>query len=167
MRTSLQNIELVEKYLSGELNAEEKFDFENALQNDADLQQQLTLQKDIMRAVQRAGMKKEIQKVARTNKIVKLSKWIATGIVVAAIVVASLVYFSKEKNKSTPPQKEKIELQENKNTSTEIEKIENYVIAKPIVTAKKPLPFFVEPTVKGEEAKISDCFNFNGLKTWV
>lgn len=165
MRTSLQNIELVEKYLSGELNAQEKFDFDNSLQNDTDLKQQLALQKDIMRTVQRMGMKKEIQKVARLNKLVKLSKWLAGGLIATAIIIASILLFSKEEKKNNAPQQEKTETLENKNVDAQT--TPNSVIAKAITTPKNVLPLFIEPTVKGEVAKVSDCFNFNGLKTWV
>lgn len=165
MRTSLQNIELVEKYLCGELNAQEKFDLEKALLNDTDLQQQLALQKDIMRTVQRIGMKKEIQKVARFNKLVKLSKWLAGGLIATAIIIASILLFSKEEKKNNAPQQEKTETLENK--SVEAQTTPNSVIAKAITTPKNVLPLFIEPTVKGEEPKVSDCFNFYGLKTWV
>jgi hypothetical protein len=165
MRTSLQNIELVEKYLSGELNAKEKFDFENALQNDTDLQQQLALQKDIMRTVQRVGMKKEILKIARISKLVKLSKWLVGGLIVTAIVIASILLFSNEEKKNNVPQQEKIETPENK--SVDVQTTPNSVITKAIATPKKQLPLFIEPSVKGEAPKVSDCFNFNGLKTWM
>jgi hypothetical protein len=56
------NSEQIGRYLQNEMNAEEKAAFEKQLTNDKDLQQELFIQKQIVKAVKTAGLKNTFRK---------------------------------------------------------------------------------------------------------
>ena len=54
------NTEKIGRYLQNEMSAEERTAFEKQLAGDRDLQQELVIQKQILAAVEKAGLKKFI-----------------------------------------------------------------------------------------------------------
>jgi hypothetical protein len=60
MRSELLLIEKIELYLDGKLNSEETSLFEKQLSENANLQEEVELQKQIMAGVQRSLVKKEV-----------------------------------------------------------------------------------------------------------
>ncbi len=166
MRPSLQNIEQIDKYLNGKLSAAEKVEFENILSTNPELQEQVELQKDLIRVANRMAVKKQIAKVAKANNGFNFSKWIIGGSILLSVIIAAAIYFNhSNKNKNEPPKKSPIQKVEESETASTLG--EENVIAKPIITPKKKLPHFIIPATKTEPEKVSDCFDFNGLKTWV
>lgn len=67
MRNELENIELIEKYLNGELSMKEKQIVENQIQNDTEFKQQFEAQKLLQKAIQRAALRKEIKTISQSG----------------------------------------------------------------------------------------------------
>ena len=88
------NTEKIGRYLQNEMSAEERTAFEKQLAGDRDLQQELVIQKQILAAVEKAGLKNSFGKAIRTKFISRmLIRW---GIVV--IVGAGLAYYAFKTN---------------------------------------------------------------------
>ena len=84
------NTEIIGKYLQNEMTADERNAFEKQMAGDKELQQQLAVQKQILVAIETAGLKNSFAKAIRIRFISRmLIRW---GIV--AIVVAGLVYYA-------------------------------------------------------------------------
>ena len=58
--------ERIDKYISGEMSEEERFSFERELTSDTELQTEIALQRDIVRAVRMKAAKEHLQQVERT-----------------------------------------------------------------------------------------------------
>ncbi len=65
MRTELNKIEQIEKYLRDELSVADKKAFEEKLKTDSNLQKEVELQKDVIRGIERIGVRKSISKASR------------------------------------------------------------------------------------------------------
>jgi TonB family protein len=65
MRNELDKIELIEKYLRDELSAADKKAFEDKLKTDVNLQKEVGLQRDVIRGIERVGVKQSIQIASR------------------------------------------------------------------------------------------------------
>lgn len=65
MRNELEQIEIIEKYLRGELSEEDKKAFEEKLKTDVKLQKEVAIQRDIITGIERLGTKQAIQKAQR------------------------------------------------------------------------------------------------------
>ena len=88
------NTEKIGRYLQNEMSAEERNAFEKQLAGDKDLQQELEIQKQILAAVEKAGLKTSFGKAVRTKFISRmLIRW---GIVL--IVVAGIAYYALKTN---------------------------------------------------------------------
>jgi hypothetical protein len=169
MRPSLNNIELIDNYLNGSLSEKEKNDFENALKSNSELQEQVQIQKELIQTAKRIGIKKEIKKVAKGNSGFNLGNIVIIGGIVIAIIAA--IYFL-----SDPKEDEKI-ISQKKETSAEVknegaEETKNEIAEsaivpqtkQPVVAKNKSENFVVNNAVS---EKTNDCYDFNGLKTWV
>jgi cytochrome c2 len=88
------NTEKIGRYLQNEMSADEINAFEKQLAGDKDLQQELAIQKQILAAVEKAGLKNSFGKAVRTKFISRmLIRW---GIVL--IVVSGLAYYAFKTN---------------------------------------------------------------------
>ena len=88
------NTEKIGRYLQNEMGAEERNAFEKQLAGDEDLQEELAIQRQILAAVEKAGLKNSFSKAVRTKFISRmLIRW---GIVV--MVVAGLSYYAFKTN---------------------------------------------------------------------
>jgi hypothetical protein len=65
MRNELEIIEKIERYLAGELSAEEKAAFDQQLANDPELREDVRVQQDIMNGIARAGWRDRIRLARR------------------------------------------------------------------------------------------------------
>lgn len=84
------NTERIGKYLQNEMSVEERNEFEKQLAYDKELQQELAIQKQIVTAINTAGLKSSFGKAIRTKFISRM--FIRWGIV--AIIVSGLVFFA-------------------------------------------------------------------------
>ncbi len=88
--------EIIEKYLSGNMTAEERGNFEKQLKTDTELQVELALQKQVLQGIKRSGLRTEIKKGFKKASLKSKSvKWLS-GIVITALTVA-LVLVAKDK----------------------------------------------------------------------
>ncbi|MFT6499964.1 MAG: hypothetical protein ACJASQ_000071 [Crocinitomicaceae bacterium] len=91
MRSELENIERIEKYLRNELSTEDMQAFDEQLKTDSTLKSQVEVQKDIVEGIQRLSVKQSIQKAFSTYKMRRnffrfgLGSLFALGIVSAAL----------------------------------------------------------------------------------
>lgn len=88
--------ELIDKYLNNELSPEEKKAFEEQLQTNTELKAEYDLQLDVVKGVQRMGIKTQVQRSFRKAKMGKTMMRIAV-VSLTAIVVLSAAYFAKKK----------------------------------------------------------------------
>lgn len=63
--------ERIDKYISGEMSEEERFSFERELTSNTELQTEIALQRDIVRAVRMKAAKEHLQQVERTIQTAK------------------------------------------------------------------------------------------------
>lgn len=114
--------EIIHKYHNGEMNADEKKDFESQLQNNAELKLELDIHKQILKGIDRAGIKTEINKGFKKGSFKsKSGKWF-TGIVIGLTFAAAVLVV---KNNFIPNnnQSERYELnEENKKSWAEADK---------------------------------------------
>ena len=88
--------EIIDKYLSGQMSADEKKDFEKQLEINSELKAEYNLQVQVMKGVQRAGIKQSVNRgLHKASVKSKLLKW-ATAIVITA-VATTLVFVVKDK----------------------------------------------------------------------
>jgi hypothetical protein len=92
MRTELELMEKIEKYLSNELSAADKRTFEEQLAADPALQEQIKLQQETMKGIERASLRKQVEDAGSRFRWKNLRNWGLGGLVVIAVVVAILVY---------------------------------------------------------------------------
>jgi hypothetical protein len=83
------NTENISRYIQNEMSAEERKAFEKQLAADKDLQQELSIQQQIIRAAETAGLKNEFTKAIR-KKIFnhRLMQWGVVG----AVLIAAFVF---------------------------------------------------------------------------
>jgi hypothetical protein len=93
MRPELELTELIEKYLRNELSPAEKEEFEKRLEADAKLQEEVRLQKEVMKGVERAALKQKAkQAYSKYNLGKNLVNW-GLGALAIIIVAATVYYF--------------------------------------------------------------------------
>ena len=82
---------LIDRYLQNEMSADEKLAFEEKLASDKNLQEEFNIQKQIIKAVENAGLKNEFAKAIKKTIITKqLIRW---GII-AAIGIAAFIFYA-------------------------------------------------------------------------
>jgi hypothetical protein len=96
MRKELELIEKIERYLKGMLPDTEKRAFEEQISDDAQLQEEVALQQEIMRGIERAAMKLKIQQTgARFRRGRNFTKWGLPGISAILLIGAISYYMGK------------------------------------------------------------------------
>src|SRR6266540_4685735 len=83
----------IDRYLQNEMSAEERFAFENQLAVDKSLQEEFTIQQQIIEAAVTAGLKTEFAKAIKKRIITR--RFIKWGIIVALAAAAFLFYAIK------------------------------------------------------------------------
>ncbi|MBI1288774.1 MAG: hypothetical protein GC178_14495 [Flavobacteriales bacterium] len=92
MRNELNNIERIEKYLMGDMSATEKTAFENEMNSNAELKEQVELQRDLMEGITRKSLVQDAQKAHKKYKLGKGGlNWGLGGF--AVLVVAAAAWF--------------------------------------------------------------------------
>ncbi len=123
MRNELEHIEQIEQYLNGEMNTAERAAFEEAMQNNPSLAEQVQTQELLMQAAIRKAIKADIAKYGVSGAGgFNWTKWL--GITTGVIIIAVISYFaitntSPEDTKDTVAQTEVA--QEIKNDSTNLQ----------------------------------------------
>ncbi|MES2681757.1 MAG: cytochrome c [Bacteroidota bacterium] len=82
--------ELIDDYLSGDLSAEEKAEFEGRLQNEKELKEEFELQKQVLQGIRDAGMRSEIKKGFRKASFKRQSGKFLAGLGITLLVFASV-----------------------------------------------------------------------------
>ena len=102
MRKELIQIELIENYLMGKLNAKEKAAFESKLKSDKLLEEEVILQQSIVEGLERLGLKQEVQKAKKLHAVNKALKIAALIVLMGVTVWLGLFYFSSNQLVETP-----------------------------------------------------------------
>lgn len=101
METYIQNIELITKYISQNLSAVERKDFEARLKSDADLNAIYNEHLIFLNGIKRTDLKAEISNAKRTYQTIKWVK--ISGIVILTIgVIITLITLIHQKTESNP-----------------------------------------------------------------
>ncbi|WP_250433763.1 energy transducer TonB [Hanstruepera flava] len=105
MKTDIKHIELITRYLNGELTLSESQAFEERLRTDIDFKQLFNEQKTIIQGIKRAGLKEDIA-IARQRYFT--AKWLkiigVSGTVILALIVVGALWFNKPNSEPTPIQ---------------------------------------------------------------
>jgi len=96
MRKELQEIENIENYLMGKMNANEKAEFEKRLETDAKLAENLELQKSLIAGLERVGLKNDLVKAKRSLFLRKVWTWFGAMLLLAVMGWFSIQYFSAD-----------------------------------------------------------------------
>ena len=94
MRNELEKIELIEKYLRNELSNEEKLAFEHRMETDKDFFKEVELQKDIVKAIERLGVKNAINKAYRKYKLGKAGFNFGIGSLLIVGIVSAFIWYN-------------------------------------------------------------------------
>lgn len=96
MRPELEIIEKIEQYLKGELSVADKASFEKQIAADPALKEEVNLQQDIMKGIERADLKERIFRARKSFYQGKnFTKWGFGGLSLVLIVGAILFYESQ------------------------------------------------------------------------
>ncbi|MCX6183293.1 MAG: hypothetical protein NT150_15375 [Bacteroidetes bacterium] len=169
MRPSLENIELIDKYLNGELSGKEKEDFESALNENAELQQQVQIQKDIIQTAKRIGIRKEIKKAAKGNGGFNAGNIAIIAGIIIAISASAYFFYPKEAEKTEAPTKEISTITKEEETSEALPEVKKENSTTTANTQQQSFAGTSKNIVANTtpKEKVNDCYNFNGLNTWV
>ena len=163
MRNELENIELIEKYLRDELSAADKKSFEDQLRTDANLQKEVELQKNVIKGIERFGVKKSIQTASRRYQ--NRRRGFFLGLFVAVIIsgVVGINYLSKNTEPKEIISEDVVELtvdsveQQIKNNEPIVEVLDEQEINTSLVSfPKKKFQYFTinsskDATITGRE----------------
>lgn len=83
---------IIDQYLSGELNAEDKIVFEERMATNSELQAEVKLQETINEGIIRASLRDTVKKTGRKYHRKKLLKWSGMSVIALAIVTATSLY---------------------------------------------------------------------------
>jgi hypothetical protein len=109
MRNELELIEKIEQYLQGKLTEADKLAFEKEIQNDLVLKQKVEAQQEILKGVERVGLKKNAQNAYSKFKLTKnFLRWGLGGL--CAVIIATSVYFITANHSSHTEHKSEYEL---------------------------------------------------------
>jgi hypothetical protein len=97
MRPELEQIERIEQWLDGRLNSSEKATFEQLLAVDKKLQEEVQLQRDLRKGLERIHIKEGIGKAKTRFKTRRTLKWGLGGL--AILLIALLVIFLTQKTR--------------------------------------------------------------------
>ena len=82
--------ERIDNYVLGKMTEEERLSFEQEMTADADLQQEVALQRDIVRAIRMKGAKEHLQKVERQIRAEERRRKVFTFRIAAVAIAACL-----------------------------------------------------------------------------
>lgn len=165
MRTELETIAYIEKYILNTLTNTELKAFEERMATDSDFKSDVALQQQLIQGLERISLHQSIQNAHKTYQFQKLIKLI--GIIVIPILLAFLSWYfinaSTETAQGTEaiPTKVEQQIQTSKTEKITIEKdIVKETIKQPVVTTKKETAIYVDNTTMSSLDKIpSAVFN--------
>ena len=97
MRNELELIEKIEQYLNDQLSPDERAAFEQQMAGDPQLKEDVLLQQELMKGIERTNLKQQIRQAkARFNGIKNFTKWGLTGLGIA--VILGVVYYYVHNN---------------------------------------------------------------------
>jgi TonB family protein len=179
MRNEFENIEIIEKYLRDEFSAEDKKAFEEKLKTNAKLQKELDVQRDVVKGIERIGVKQSIQKAEWRYSKRRSGFFLLLVIIIITAVGLGVNYLTKETTQTY--QESNILIEEDSNEVSEaiedlpvsdslfVEEESNEEIADVISLPKKKYQYFIinqskDTTIIGiEGTKIS--FKANSFKS--
>lgn len=94
MRNELEQSQLIDRYLDGDMNAEEKAQFEQKMAQNEALRKEVASQQQLRESVFQYGIKKAAQKAFRKFKLYKKLFWGGAGVVVLAIVGVGFLFLN-------------------------------------------------------------------------
>lgn len=94
MRNELEQSQLIDRYLDGDMNAEEKAQFEEQMAQNEALRKEVASQQQLRESVFQYGIKKAAQKAFRKFKLYKKLFWGGAGVVVLAIVGVGFLFLN-------------------------------------------------------------------------
>ncbi|MFT6924243.1 MAG: hypothetical protein ACJA1C_003264 [Crocinitomicaceae bacterium] len=83
---------IIDQYLSGELNAEDKAVFEERLASNKELQEEVRLQESINEGAKRASQRAQVRKAGKKYHYQKLLKWSGMSALALALATAATLY---------------------------------------------------------------------------
>ncbi len=97
MRKELELMALIDEYLRNELDSNERAAFEERLRTDAQLQEEVALQRELVEGLQRMGIRHQVQQAYRKYHWQRNGwKWgLGGAILVIALAIAVLFYLSR------------------------------------------------------------------------
>lgn len=108
----METNELIDKYLKGLLSKEETNAFEERLKKEPGLKKSLELQKDIIKGVERDGLKQQAQQAYKNYKLKRSFKGGAFGLGII-VAVSAIAYFGVKLTNTATSQAIPYELNEN------------------------------------------------------
>jgi len=103
MRNELELMEKIERYLRHQLSAEEKAAFEQQMANDPALQEDVKLQQEVMKGIERASLQQHIQQAKiQFRRGRNFTRWGSAGLGVA-ILVTAIWYYTHQKDQAATP----------------------------------------------------------------
>jgi mono/diheme cytochrome c family protein len=95
MRKELELIQLIENYLKGNLSEVDTRAFEKRMSTDTELQKEVQVQSDLMKGIERAGLKQSAGKAFKKYKFKKnLKNWGLGGLTVTIIALSSVLLYT-------------------------------------------------------------------------
>ncbi|MBL4735730.1 MAG: hypothetical protein JKY18_10435, partial [Flavobacteriales bacterium] len=108
MRTELEQIEITEEYLSGKMSPTDADNFEKEMETDPKLRENVQLQRDLVKGIDRVAIKQSAQKAYRKYKGGKGGmSWMLGTIAVVLIAAAAMWFVNRDDNVGLPPLNEK------------------------------------------------------------
>lgn len=95
MRIELQQLDQIDAYLNGSMNAAARAQFEQELARSAELREMVENQQLIIRTIQRQALRSEIARYGSPSGGWTLLKWLSVGVIVAGIGVGGYFAFFK------------------------------------------------------------------------
>lgn len=101
MRKELELMETIENYLKGNMPEADKTAFEKRINTDPALKKEVEFQRQLMKGIERAGLKQSAKQGLKKYKFNKnLKNWGLTGLTIAVIVLSSVFVYNAVTNKS-------------------------------------------------------------------
>src|SRR4051812_47520013 len=102
MRKELELMEIIEKYIQGQLTEADRIAFESKMNADPALKKEVELQQELMKGIERAGLKQSAKQSLKKYKFNKnLRNWGLTGLTIAIVAASTFFIYtavSKKQN---------------------------------------------------------------------
>ena len=102
MRDELQGMELVDRYLDGELSAPEKLAFEDRLVENAELRERVEEQQALREGMRRIALRPAIGKAYRSYRLGKWWPWIGGALVLCLAVIGGMQLAQQREHSAHP-----------------------------------------------------------------